>query len=137
MNKLILLLACWCCAIMTYGCKWPAKKTLLSEEGYRQVLRDCPAVAGQNLTLYYFDGDCSFCVGKVADLEKSTAATHDSKAVFIAKTHDPSILQFNIKQFGIRSCLIIEKDQAYSNYFRLNEVVKINQQREMEHLAAN
>lgn len=108
------------------GCGYGRKEKWPDNGAFHRIFDSFPALKGHDLEIYYFDGDCAFCIAKALEIDHSAAKAPGSRAVFIARTGNPDILIYNFRNTGITSPLIIDKDSLLGHYFQINEVVKID-----------
>ena len=107
------------------------KQEKISADGYQKIIGVCPDAARKNILLYYFDGDCAICLGKASYIEKYAIA-HRLKPVLIAKTLNPAVLQYNIKNLNIQTCILIEKNQEFEKELDFMKVTKVSVDGSME-----
>lgn len=113
-------------------CDNPAK-TYIDKSVYNKIITNCSALENLSLVIYYFDGDCSLCIARLIEIEGDLINKKDVKAIFIAKTKNAAAFFYNLKTSGVKSCVIIEKENLFNQYFRLNEIIRVNKDRAIEY----
>jgi hypothetical protein len=68
------------------------------------------------IMIYYFDGDCAFCIDKL----NLYSEKYKDNIIFIAKTNDPLVLKHATQEFFY--CLFIDSDNFYEKHLKLNEI---------------
>lgn len=120
--------------IVLIGCNYnSASKMYIEPKDYNDIIMQCPSLKASNIIVYYFNGDCSICVGKILQVEHDLKKSMNAEALYIAKTSDPSFLTYSLKRNHITSCVIIEnkKDTSMQKYFKLDEFYIIDKNREV------
>jgi len=102
----------------------------LDQKVYKNLLTLCPKKNNASLIVYYFDGDCAFCLAKAKAVE-TYSASHNLKPILIAKTLNPETFQFNIDKLKITSCVTVEKGNEYEKDLPFIKVTKIDSDRAM------
>ncbi|MBN9382441.1 MAG: hypothetical protein J0H74_16855 [Chitinophagaceae bacterium] len=117
-----------CCLLYTClaGCGYGRREEWLDNRPFHRIFDSFPALKGHGLKIYYFDGDCAFCIAKALEIEHSATKAPGTSAVFVARTGTPDILTYNFRNTGITSPLIIDRDSLFAHYFQLNEITNID-----------
>ncbi len=105
-----------------------AKKDYLQPAAYEKMLAIDNSLKGKDLLVYYFDGDCSFCIAKLITMEKENNKD-GARRVYIAKTSDPVVFSFNIKENGVTAPVYIDNDNFFPAFLQLNRVARVNADR--------
>ena len=87
-------------------------KDHISDELFAFLKNNCHTNERKNVVVYYFDGDCSFCIGQVIELEERYKKNKDTTAINIAKTRNPAYLRFQLKEENISPCIIVTADST-------------------------
>lgn len=77
--------------------------------------------------LYYLDGDCGFCWANILSVEAFTGE-NDIECLFIAKTTELEMFNFNLEKANIASCVLVDKDLTFekeNSIFLINEIALI------------
>lgn len=74
----------------------------------------------EGLVIYYFDGDCSFCINKLIELSK----VHNENLLAISKVEDPSIFRFTINEakIDLKGRIVIVQNDDFEQILMLNNV---------------
>lgn len=74
----------------------------------------------EELVVYYFDGDCSFCLNKLIELNK----VHKENLLAISKVEDPLIFKFTINeaQVDLKGRIVIVRNNDFDQILILNSV---------------
>ena len=108
------------------------KDRYFSESAYKMILERMPRAKDKELTIYYMDGDCSFCIAKAIAIEKDLKDTKNVLAIFVAVTNNPATIEYYFKKSNIQDLLISSRDSILKNSNVLfNEVVMIQKNRKM------
>ncbi len=84
----------------------------VTDELYTFLQNNCHSIKQKNIVTYYFDGDCSFCIGQIIELEERYEKKQDTMVICIAKTRNSAYLRFQLKEHNISPCLIIMNDST-------------------------
>lgn len=128
MKKAITVLSVIC---FFYCCTRQHKKSILSFKTSSSFLTMCPELKGKKYLVYYFDGDCSFCIAKILNVQKEAAGKKEYGVLLVARTFNPELLAFNLKQYKISSCIIYEKHNDFNNELMINHVMCVEKNREI------
>lgn len=101
-------------------------KSFLDNKVYTDASRQCSSIVNSTFIVYYFNGDCAFCIGKGIDIENNAG---NKKVIFIANTRKPDILRYTFKEAKIKGCLVIDSSNVYSNVLKLDEIIYVNKDR--------
>ena len=85
----------------------------ISDELFTFLNTSCQYHGKKNAVVYYFDGDCSFCIAQVIALEERFGKSKDTMAINIARTRNPAYLRFQLKESKISPCIIIPQDSTH------------------------
>lgn len=79
-----------------------------------------------NSIIYYFDGDCSFCIDKLKQLNKK----YDKKLLAIAHVGDLIVFNYMIKENipDLQNQLIVVENDKFDEILLLNSVYIINKE---------
>ena len=119
----VMLVAVFC------ACR-PATKVYINQKLYNRISSICPDSNNSPIVLYYFDGDCSICIAKARYIETTLIKSKNAmKPIFIARTINPEVLKFNIRNAQIKSCVFIDNGNSFEHDFTLLQILKIDQDR--------
>jgi|GEM_PF-2967628 len=107
------------------GCNAPVNR--MNNTTYNELSTLLSGFKGNNSLIYYFDGDCSICIGKVKYIESNELKKGEFNLFFIARTRDPAMLKFNTDALKIKSHITIEKNDEYANALKFNEIIMIKE----------
>lgn len=108
------------------GCNGDSSKIKLNQSAYEKIAADCPGLINKNIIIYYFDGDCGFCIAKAVEIDNDEKNKQDIRLVLIAKTNNPSTLSVNLKENHLSACMLIEKDNFFDQYLKFNELIRVD-----------
>lgn len=75
--------------------------------------------------IYYFDGNCAFCFGRLRALESmATDELGNVPVINIASTYDYPMFKFNLKSSKVQMCVLVDTVDAF---FKLNDDFILNQ----------
>jgi predicted DCC family thiol-disulfide oxidoreductase YuxK len=98
----------------------------MDNKTYKQLIHLIPDVKDTNSLIYYFDGDCSMCIGKVKYIETKELPKKALKLIFIARTQNPALLEFNTKSLSIKSSIYIEKHNEFAQVLKFDGIIELN-----------
>lgn len=76
----------------------------------------------KELFVYYFDGDCAFCIDKI----RKYYLEYSDDIIFLAKTKDKLLLKYTLEnEFEGYPCVVFDEDGLYDDFFELNRVEKV------------
>lgn len=81
-----------------------------------------------NSIIYYFDGDCSFCIDKLKQLNEK----YDKKLLAIAHVGDLIVFNYMIKENtpDLHNQLIVVENDRFDEILLLNSVYIVNKEEE-------
>lgn len=125
----------FCLGIILLACN-AAPKVKISNGLYSYLNGNCHEEDKKNRVVYYFDGDCSFCIGRVIELDERFRNSKDTMSINIALTRNPAYLKFQLKERNISPCVIIstnatEYDTLIRKEFELNKIYLIDKDQEI------
>jgi hypothetical protein len=78
------------------------------------------------ISLYYLDGNCSFCLAKAKDFdEKNNNKNHESVIIFM--TSNPNMTKMYIEGISLLSCVILDSTNNFAKSFALNTKYEISE----------
>lgn len=103
----------------------------LGEPVYKRLQEIFHMKKNSNMIIYYFDGDCPMCLAKVRAIENYLKENKSDMApVFIARTMNPQMMQFNLDKLKVTSQTYAEKNNEFEKDLNFNMITKINSNRE-------
>lgn len=105
------------------GCS-PKPKNPINPEVYNAVVKSCPANT-RKISLYYLNGDCSFCVGKALDLEQQNAGDTEMQTVLIAKTGNLEATKLLFAD-RIKSCILYDTSGHYDKLIGIGKIYTLS-----------
>jgi hypothetical protein len=134
MNKFIQICLLWVIISLTPCCTSKSQDSVsyLDKNTYEKLMNLCPDKNISDLIVYYFDGDCSICLGKAREVDSLCRQIQSTRVVFIAKAINPAIFIPRWNGLKIRSCVYIERNNEFEKSLKLLKVTKINTDRSEE-----
>lgn len=117
-------------------------KKQISDELFTVLKKSCQHEAKKNVVVYYFNGDCSFCIAQVIELEERFGKNQDTMVINIAKTKNPAYLRFQMKESKIMPCMVLTTDSTHNdtlirNQFEFDKMYLIDGNKNIEPFKLN
>ena len=83
--------------------------------------------------IYYFDGDCALCFGRLRALEAlSKNEFNNIPLIFVASTHNLSVFSLNLEKSKIESCVLVDTSDVFykpnEDHFYINQIGLLDEQ---------
>lgn len=128
MKQNVLILLASICFLSSCRQKNKDNKQLLDQQIYDTLVSQCPNIAGKAMQLYYFDGDCSFCIGKVLELE-GQRSKEGKMGLFIARTNNVIATRAVFKGAPVKSCILYDEKGRYEKYMQVGMIYLIDEEK--------
>lgn len=113
---------------INYGCqKHPRRK--ITENELSVIVESCSKQV-YPVSLYYLDGDCSFCLAKAKDFDEKKFGK-GNVSIILFKVSNPIMTKMYIQEISLRSCVILDSSNLFAKSFALNSRYDISEKGEI------
>lgn len=113
---------------VNYGChRHPGRKVTNKELSV--IVKSCSEQA-YPASLYYLDGDCSFCLAKAKDFDEKKFGK-GTGSIILFKTSNPVMAKMYIQDISLRSCVILDSANLFAKSFAFNNIYEISEKGEI------
>lgn len=127
-SKIWLLIFTFFQLCINYSCqRHPGKK--ISDKELSVIVASCPKQA-YPVSLYYLDGNCSFCLAKAKDFDDKKV-DKNAKSVIIFMTSNPNLTKMYIEGISLQSCVILDSSNFFAKSFALNSRYDLSEKGEI------
>ena len=124
----LLILALFFQLNIYYGCKkHPDKK--ISDKELSVITGSCSKQT-YPVSLYYLDGNCSFCLAKAKDFDDKKVNNRGGSIIIFA-TSNPNMTKLYIQEIALRSCVILDSSNTFVKSLALNSRYEISEKGEV------
>jgi hypothetical protein len=109
--------------IINCGCQRHLKKRITHKE-LSAIASSCPKQM-YPVSLYYLDGNCSFCLAKAKDFDDRNVS-NGVGSIIIFTTSNPTMTKLYIQEIALRSCVMLDSSNTFAKSFTLNSRYEIS-----------
>lgn len=110
------------------GCQgYPRKKITQNE---LSVIEASCTKQSYPVSLYYLDGDCSFCLAKAKDFDEKKFG-NGGKTLILFKVSNPVLANMYIQAISLQSCVILDSTNLFAKSFVFDHVYEISKKGEI------
>lgn len=94
------------------------------------VISESCSEQGYPVSLYYLDGDCSFCLAKAKEFDEKKFGKWP-RSLILFKVSNPIMAKMYIQGVSLRLCVILDSSNLFAKSFGLNSMYEISEKGEI------
>ncbi len=113
---------------INYGCQRHPGRKLTDKE--LTIIKESCSQTVYPASLYYLDGDCSFCLAKAKDFDEKEFGK-GAGTIILFKTSNPVMAKKYIEDISLQSCVILDSSNLFTKSFAFNNIYEISKKGEI------
>jgi hypothetical protein len=113
---------------LDYGCQNHSRKKITNKE-LSVIAKSCVKQT-YPVSIYYLDGDCSFCLGKAKEFDERKPS-EDSIRIILFRVSNPILTKMYIQDISLRSCIILDSTDLFAKSLKFNTIYKLSEKGEI------
>ena len=113
---------------LDYDCQNHPQKKITGKE-LSVIAQSCVRQA-YPVSIYYLDGDCSFCLGKAKEFDERKSPD-DVSRIILFKISNPVLTKMYIQDISLRSCVILDSSNLFAKSLTFNTIYKLSEKGEI------
>jgi len=128
-SKTWLLIFCFLFQLsINYGCQRHPRRKITDKE-LSVIIKSCSEQV-YPVSLYYLDGNCSFCLAKAKEFDEEKFG-RGAGSIILFKASNPIMAKMYIQGISLRSCVILDSSNLFAKSFGLNSMYEISEKGEI------
>ncbi len=113
---------------INFGCQRHIRRKITDKE-LSVIVESCSEQV-YPVSLYYLDGDCSFCLAKAKEFDEKKFLK-GARSLILFKVSNPLVAKMYIQEISLRSCVILDSSNLFAKSFALNSMYEISEKGEI------